>query len=57
MRDEYIYASPAGAPGCESLNERLEQEQFWRSLGKKIRKGARCADVRNPAMFKKRQTS
>lgn len=42
MTNEYRYESPAGAPGCESVHEREARERFWRSLGKKIRKGARC---------------
>lgn len=44
--DSYVYASQAGAPGCETGWERVVRERFWRSLGKKIRKGARVSNHR-----------
>lgn len=37
----YDYQSEAGAPGSESVNQRRDQERFWRALGKRIRKGAK----------------
>lgn len=37
----YQYEFPPDGPGAEKADTRREREQFWRSLGKKIRAGAR----------------
>lgn len=36
-----VYRSNAGSPGAESIAQRVNGEAFWRSLGAKIRAGAR----------------
>lgn len=36
-----LYSSMAGEPGAESIFERETRERFWKSFGKKIRKGSR----------------
>ncbi len=43
--DDYRYTSQAGEPGAESVHERIRQEKFWRSLGKRIRQGSRISQV------------
>ncbi len=37
---EYL-GGPAGAPGAESIHEREARERYWRSLLKKVQKGAK----------------
>jgi hypothetical protein len=40
QKNDYIrYASVAGSPGAESLDERLRRERFWRSLRKQVEAG------------------
>lgn len=34
------YDSGTGGPGEESIHERNARERYWRSMGKKIRKGS-----------------
>lgn len=37
----YNYESAIGEPGAEKEQTRYERERFWRSLGRKVRSGAR----------------
>lgn len=41
VEKQYDYASEAGTPGSETVTQRETRERYWKSLGKKVRKGAR----------------